>query len=175
MKYEKVSLVAHQLQEATGSWWHDYRARLQPNACLTWQEFKTAFHGFFIPAGAMALTAIEFCNLVQGRMTVIEYTHKFNDLAQYPPNDVPTDEVKCVKYEHGLTIVMQEKLCNVLTANFNELVSAAIKVETKKNAMENENHKRVAFGKGQGSSSKHKTMQALARILGFTAPRPMWV
>jgi hypothetical protein len=148
---------------------------LQPDAHLTWQEFKDAFHGFFIPTGAMALKAIEFHNLVHGRMSVMEYTYKFNELAQYAPNDVSTDEAKCLKYEHGLTPVMQEKLWNVPTANFNELVSTAIKAETKKNVVENENRKRAAFGQGQGSSSKQKTVQAPPRILGFAAPQPVRV
>lgn len=57
---EKVNFVAHQLQEAVGAWWHDYHTRLQPNERLTWQEFKVAFHGFFIPTEAMALKATEF-------------------------------------------------------------------------------------------------------------------
>lgn len=136
--------LALQLQEAAGTWWHDYRTRLQPNAQLTWQQFKEAFRGFFIPVGAMLLKAAEFRNLVQGRMSVIEYTHKFNELAYYAPNEVATDEAKHVRYEHGLTPVMQEKLCNVPTPTFNEM-SAAIKAETKKNAVENESCKRAAF------------------------------
>jgi hypothetical protein len=40
-------------------------------------------------------------------MLMIEYTHKFNELAQYALNEVATDEAKKVRYEHGLTPVMQ--------------------------------------------------------------------
>ena len=29
---EKVNFVVHQLQEVASHWWHDYHARLQPNA-----------------------------------------------------------------------------------------------------------------------------------------------
>ena len=88
--------------------------------------------------GSRLLNTIEFLNLVQGRMSVIEYTQNFNELAQYAPNEVATDEAKKVRYEHDLTLVMQEKLCNVSTPTFNEMVSATIKAETKKNAVENE-------------------------------------
>lgn len=105
----------------------------------------------------------------------MEYTNKFNELAQYAPIGLPTDEVKCVKYEHGLTPVMQDKLCNVQFANFNELVSAAIKAESKKITVENENRKRVALAQGQGSSSRQKMAQAPPRIIGFAVLRPMWI
>ena len=73
---------------------------------LTWQQFKDAFHGFFIPEGAMLIKATEFHNLGHGEMLVVKYTHKFNELAQYAPNEVATDEAKKVRYEHGLSPMM---------------------------------------------------------------------
>jgi len=124
----------------------------------------------------MFIKATEFHNLVQGKMSVVEYTHKFNELAQYAPNEVATDEAKKVRYEHGLTPVMQEKLCNVPTPAFNEMVSATIKAKTKKNVVDNDNHKRGPYntGYGQGSSSQ-KTTQVPPRIPGYVAPHPMWI
>ena len=84
----------------------------------------------------MLIKATEFRNLVQGEMSVVEYTHKFNELAQYAPNEVATDEAKKVRYEHGLSPMIQDKLCNVPTPTFNEMVNAAIKAETKKKVMD---------------------------------------
>ena len=78
----------------------------------------------------MLIKVAEFHNLVQGEMSVVEYTHKFNELAQCAPNEVATDKAKKVRYEHGLSSVMQDKICNVSTPTFNEMVNAAIKVET---------------------------------------------
>ena len=86
----------------------------------------------------MLIKATEFRNLVQGKMLVVEYTHKFNEFAQYAPNEVAIDEAKKVRYEHGLTPIMQEKLCNVPTPTFNEMVSSAIKDETKKNMVDSD-------------------------------------
>ena len=90
---------------------------------------------------------------------MVEYTHKFNELAQYAPKEAAIDAAKKVRYEHGLTPVMQEKLCNVPTPTFNEMVSAAIKAETKKNAVDNDSCKRGPYnlGYGQGLSSRQKT------------------
>ena len=90
----------------------------------------------------MLIKATEFHNLVQGELLVAVYTHKFNELAQYAPNEVATDEAKKVRYDHGLSPMMQDKLCNVPTPTFNEMVNAAIKVETKKKAMDKDSHKR---------------------------------
>ena len=140
----------HRLQEAIGNWWHNYLAHLQPNAQLTWQQFKDAFRGFFIPEGAMLIKATKFCNLVQGKMPVVEYTHKFNELAQYTPNEVATDEAKKVRYEHGLNPMMQDKLCNVVTPTFDEMVNVAIKAETKKKVVDKDSRKREPYNTGYG-------------------------
>ena len=78
----------------------------------------------------------------------MEYTHKFNELAQYAPEEVATDAAKKVRCEHGLTPMMQEKLCNVPTPTFNDMASAAIKAKTKKNAVDNDSRKRAAFHQG---------------------------
>ena len=55
--------------------------------------------------------------------------------------------------------MMQDKICNVPMDDFNEMVSAAIKAETKKNAVDRidgESHKRAAFNQGQGEGSSSK-------------------
>jgi hypothetical protein len=63
----------------------------------------------------MLIKAAEFHNLVQGGMLVVEYIHNFNELAQYAPNEVATDAAKNVRYELGLSPVMQDRICNVST------------------------------------------------------------
>lgn len=108
-------------------------------------------------------------------MLVMNYTNKFNELAQYAPNDIPTDEVKHLKYENGLSNVMQDKICNIPCRDFNELVSIAIIAESKKLVLENDNHKRVTMSLGQGSSSRQKVMQTPPRIQGYTPPRSVWI
>ena len=98
----------------------------------------------------MLIKAVEFRNLVQGEMSIVEYTHKFNELTQYAPNEVTTDKAKKVWYEHSLSSMMHDKLCNVLTPTFNEIVNAAIKVETKKKAMDKDSCKREPYNTGYG-------------------------
>ena len=98
----------------------------------------------------MLIKDAEFCNLVQGEMSLVEYTHKFNELAQYAPNEVAIDKAKKVRYEHGLSPMMKDKLCNVPTLTFNEMVNAAIKAETKKKAMDKDSRKRGPYNTGYG-------------------------
>ena len=47
---------------------------------VTWWEFTTAFHQYYIPAGLQNRKLSEFLELKQGNMTVMEYVNKFNHL-----------------------------------------------------------------------------------------------
>ena len=98
----------------------------------------------------MLIKAAEFHNLGHGEMLVVKYTHKFNELAQYAPNEVAIDEAKKVRYEHGLSPMMQDRLCNVPTPTFNEMVNAAIKAETKRKTMDKDSHKREPYNTRYG-------------------------
>ena len=48
---------------------------------VTWQEFTTAFHEYYIPTGLLNRKLTEFLDLKQGSMTVMDYVNKFNHLA----------------------------------------------------------------------------------------------
>ena len=69
---------------------------------VTWQEFTTAFHEYYIPAGLLnrKLTVLD---LKQGSMTVMDYVNKFNHLAQYAGTHVDTDEKKRDHFYHSLS------------------------------------------------------------------------
>jgi hypothetical protein len=46
--------------------------------------------------------------------------------------------------------MMQDKICNISTPTFNEMVNAAIKVETKKKAVDRDGRKRGLYNIGYG-------------------------
>ena len=50
----------------------------------------------------MARKVREFLSLRQGRMSVAEYTAKFDELARFAPIIVLTDDARKMKYMHGL-------------------------------------------------------------------------
>lgn len=68
----------------------------------------------------------EFLNLKQGSETVQEYAWKLNFLAQYVSYDTNTDEEKKDCFGSGLSPKLQDRLAQVTTETFNNLMSVAI-------------------------------------------------
>ena len=58
---------------------------------MTWGEFKELFMGKFFPASAKHAKALEFLELKQGNMTMLEYVAKFTELARFEDDYVATD------------------------------------------------------------------------------------
>ena len=50
---------------------------------MTWEEFHELFMGKFFPASAPHAKALEFLELKQGTMIVLEYVTKFTELARF--------------------------------------------------------------------------------------------
>ena len=74
---------------------------------VTRWEFTTAFHQYYIPTGLLNRKLLEFLELKQGNMTVMEYVNKFNHLAYYARTHVDTDEKKMDHFNHGLSCILQ--------------------------------------------------------------------
>ena len=77
---------------------------------VTWQEFTTTFREYYIPAGVLNLKLMEFLDLKQGSMSVMDYVNKFNHLAQYARTHVDTDEKKRDRFYHSLSCSLQMEL-----------------------------------------------------------------
>ncbi|GJN40011.1 hypothetical protein PR202_gb29172 [Eleusine coracana subsp. coracana] len=80
---QKPLFAAQQLLGSAVVWWAYYMASLPEGHIVLWEEFKYAFRSHFIPAGIMERKLQEFLDLKQGGRTVLEYSQKFNHLAQY--------------------------------------------------------------------------------------------
>ena len=70
---------------------------------VTWQEFTAAFREYYIPAGVLNRKLMEFLDLRQGSMSVMDYVNKLNHLSQYAGTHVDTDEKKRDCFYHGLS------------------------------------------------------------------------
>ena len=70
---------------------------------VTWQEFTAAFREYYIPAAVLNRKLMEFLDLKQGSMSVMDYVNKFNNLAQYAKIHIDTDEKKRDQFYHGLS------------------------------------------------------------------------
>jgi hypothetical protein len=78
---QKVRFAAQQLLGSTSAWWDTFNAMQRVGHPMTWQEFTTAFHKYFIPMGVLNRKLSKFLDLKQGSMTVMLYANKFNHLA----------------------------------------------------------------------------------------------
>ena len=62
---------------------------------MTWEEFKKAFIDRFFPWEKWEAKVMEFINLLQGGMSVLEYFLKFTKISKYALSLVsyPRDEI----------------------------------------------------------------------------------
>jgi hypothetical protein len=120
-------------------------------------EFHTTFRAHHLSAGLLRTKLKEFLDLEQGNHSVLDYTRKFNTLAQYGLYHVDTDEKKANLYHAGLTIHLQERLVQFTGLSYNELASAAIDQERMMKVIaeadEKKRKKMMSRSTGSGSSS----------------------
>ena len=62
---------------------------------MTWEMFKKAFLDRLFPKEKMEAKVVEFINIFQGGISVLEYSIKFTKLSKYAPSLVsdPRDEM----------------------------------------------------------------------------------
>nr|AAM74457.1 Putative retroelement [Oryza sativa Japonica Group]AAP53482.1 retrotransposon protein, putative, unclassified [Oryza sativa Japonica Group] len=153
---EKVVFASHQLQGPASEWWDHFRMNRAEGQPITWAEFTEAFKKTHIPAGVVALKKREFRALKQKDRTVTEYLHEFNRLARYAPEDVRTDEERQEKFLEGLKDEVSVMLISHDYEDFQGLVDKAIRLEDKKNRMDNRKRGRIVFQETQGSSQRQR-------------------
>nr|XP_015638391.1 uncharacterized protein LOC107280888 [Oryza sativa Japonica Group] len=129
------------------------RAERQP---ITWEEFTEGFKKTHVPVGVVALKKREFRALKQKDRTVAEYLHEFNRLARYAPEDVRTDEERQEKFLEGPKDELSVMLISHDYEDFQELVDKAIRLEDKKNKMDNRKRKMTVSQEAQGSSQRQR-------------------
>jgi len=94
---------------------------------VTWQEFTATFREFYIPAGIMNRKLIEFLDLKQGSLSVMDYVNKFNHLSQYVGIHVNTNEKK--RDYRGLSCSLQKELYTGNYQTLRAMMNAAIAME----------------------------------------------
>ena len=96
---------------------------------MTWQEFTAAFREYYIPASVLNRKLIEFLDLREGSMFVMDYVNKFNHLLQYAGTHVDTDEKKRDHFYRGLSCSLQKELYIGNYQTFGAMMNAAIAIE----------------------------------------------
>ncbi|KAF0919781.1 hypothetical protein E2562_031474 [Oryza meyeriana var. granulata] len=70
---EKVRFTVQQLEGVALDWYENLRGGLDDPEALTFEEFRAAFHDYYIPAGIKELKKEEFRTLQQDNKMVQQY------------------------------------------------------------------------------------------------------
>ena len=116
-------------------WWKTVKAEYRTIADVeAWENFKKQFGNKYAPAHVKRQKAIEFQQLVQGNMTVLEYLTKFERLSWYASDLINTVEKKIAKFLEGLNPIIERDATGVVPpATFEAAVRRAYKFENLNN------------------------------------------
>jgi hypothetical protein len=107
---QRVRYIGLKLTGEVGRWWTSKKVLLTepPNeTVITWDLFKVEY---------------EFQNLVQGDMTVEQYSAKFIELTRFAANLIPDEESKAEWFENGLNPHIKERLICLEIKDYARLV-----------------------------------------------------
>ncbi|XP_022155935.1 uncharacterized protein LOC111022935 [Momordica charantia] len=98
-----VACATYMLKIGVNKWWNMTRKtwNIAENPMGS-DRFKELFYGKFFPLTARQNKEADFIKLEQGKLSLIEYEKKFEELSHYAPHLVDTDWRKARKFERGL-------------------------------------------------------------------------
>ncbi|GJN04720.1 hypothetical protein PR202_ga22290 [Eleusine coracana subsp. coracana] len=154
---QKTLFAAQQLHGAAGAWWANHVISVGADQQITWDDFKAAFRGHYIPTGLVCRKAREFATLKQGNRSVKEYCEEFNWLALYAPKQVDTPAKRKDRFLEGLSVELQDRLNLNIGGTFAEFVNNAIIVEDGyRNVMVERKRYASAMGPSSGPPQKFR-------------------
>ncbi|XP_047168298.1 uncharacterized protein LOC124837060 [Vigna umbellata] len=136
----RLAFTEYLLTGEASHWWASARAILtdaqQP---ITWEVFRNKFYEEYFPDSVRFAKEVEFLQLVQGGMSVSEYTNKFKHLVRF--NTMATsEEWQCRKFENGLRSDLKVLISSLCIRAFPAMVERAKVLE--KNMAEAERQKK---------------------------------
>ncbi|MCI34829.1 hypothetical protein A2U01_0056050, partial [Trifolium medium] len=80
-------LGAYVLREEANHWWKNAKQRIGAGGVvINWEMFKREFLMKYFPADVRNRKVVEFMELKQGNMFVVEYAAKFESLCAFSPH-----------------------------------------------------------------------------------------
>ncbi|XP_062164975.1 uncharacterized protein LOC133871563 [Alnus glutinosa] len=126
---QKVNYTILRFTDEASKWWKSKKGllgiELGHGVAIPWDRFVEEFNGRFFPRAQRQIRAIEFQNLVQGTMTVEQYSAKFIELSRFGLNIIPDEETKSERFENGLNPRIKERVMCHEIRNFVKLVDIA--------------------------------------------------
>ncbi|XP_070047262.1 uncharacterized protein [Nicotiana tomentosiformis] len=127
-----VSFTAFHLSGATYQWWRAYElSSLDEATSLTWTQFSEMFLREYVPQSLRDAWRIEFEQLRQCVMTVLEYAVRFSELARDSPALVAIVTERVRRFNEGLHPSIRTSMARELEMDitYQQAVSIARRVE----------------------------------------------
>ncbi|XP_047177955.1 uncharacterized protein LOC124844982 [Vigna umbellata] len=136
----RLAFAEYLLTGEASHWWASMRAILtDAQNPITWEVFRSKFYEEYFLDSVRFAKEVEFLQLVQGGMSVSEYTNKFKHLVRF--NTMATsEEWQCRKFENGLRSDLKVLISSLCIRTFPAMVERAKVLE--KNMAEAERHKK---------------------------------
>lgn len=102
---QKLLFGTHMLSEKDEYWWGSGCQSLEEEGTkITWENFKKEFLKKYFMDDVHSKKEIEFLQLNQGNVIVVDYAAKFEELVRFclHYNSVEAEGSKSVKFESGL-------------------------------------------------------------------------
>ena len=95
---------------------------------LTWEDFLKEFTEKYTPEVYRDRKKIEFLELKQNGLSVVDYEVQFMRLSRYAPEEIATNELKRKKFERGLNLEIREKI-EIKPLTYREILETALRAE----------------------------------------------
>ena len=99
--HDRVACATFVLRDDARMWW-EVVSQTQDTVVMNWKEFRQLFNEKYYCDVAKTAKMNEFLNLVQGNATITEYVNKFDGLAKFAFDMVPTDVARKERFIKGL-------------------------------------------------------------------------
>ncbi|KAM6586669.1 hypothetical protein CsatA_009274 [Cannabis sativa] len=154
---DRVKCASYMLRKDARIWWEVVEQTKDVDT-MNWDDFKRVFNEKYYNSAVLAEKVDEFTGLVQGSLTVTEYAQKFDRLAKFAPDLVPTDRVRAHRFVEGLKPMVARDVEIVSRGQFSyaQVVEMALTAERSENKIWKENAARRESKKGGANSNDHK-------------------
>ncbi|XP_052723766.1 uncharacterized protein LOC128193721 [Vigna angularis] len=160
----RLTFTEYLLTGEASHWWTSMKAILtDTQSPISWEVFKSKFYEEYFPDSVRFAKEVEFLQLVQGGMSVSEYTNKFKHLVRFNTMTA-SEEWQCRKFENGLRSDLKVLISSICIRSFPTMVERAKVLE--KNVAEVEQQKKqqqVARGSVLSRSNLNRNRTSYAR------------
>ncbi|VFQ98811.1 unnamed protein product [Cuscuta campestris] len=124
---QRGDLAIALLQDAAYDWWKRAGANvLEP---VPWATFDELFREEYVPEHFMEEKRDEFMKFTQGELKLPEYRQKFDELAEFGRDMVPTMERRCKRFREGLRPDLSFGLVSAPRNDINDLYKQALQLQ----------------------------------------------